>query len=156
MTTVEEQQVWRVSPPIRHFAVAVALFFLLLAVTLTAIGIEVTGAVLVWVVCLGVLACVWRMYLLPYVALDRDHVVVQGAFTQRSVDYASIRTARPGMYGLVITTDQGSIVGWAVQKSTFSAWFHRRTRADDIAAEIMDRAERASPPPAARVGPPTR
>ena len=46
------------------------------------------------------------------------------------------------MYGLVITTDQGSVVGWAVQKSTLSGWFHRRTRADDIAAEIMDRAER--------------
>jgi hypothetical protein len=143
-TRAEPQQLWRVPPPIRHFALAVALFFLLLAFTLTAIGITVAGAVLVWIVCLGVSTCVWRLYLLPYVALHRDGVVVQGAFAEHTADYASIRAARPGLYGLVITTDAGAIVGWAVQKSAFSEWFHRRTLADDIAAEIMDRAGRAS------------
>jgi hypothetical protein len=31
-----------------------------------------------------------------------------------------------------------AVTAWAVQKSKFSEWTHRHTRADDVVAEIMD------------------
>jgi hypothetical protein len=137
-------RVWYVESAIRRFAKASALFFVVLAALLTAIGIVLAGAVLVWLVCLVVLACVWRVYLVPYVALGPDGLEVQGAFAHRALSYASIREARPGLYGLQIRTmDGNTIVGWAVQKSKFAEWFHRHTRADDVVADIMDRVERA-------------
>ena len=37
----------------------------------------------------------------------------------------------------------GSVLVWAIQKSTLSEWLHQRTRADEIAAEIMERVELA-------------
>ena len=65
---------------------------------------------------------------------------MRGVFARHTVDYDSIRLARPGMYGLRIeTTDQGAVTAWAVQKSKFAEWTHRHTRADNVADEIMDR-----------------
>jgi hypothetical protein len=135
-----------VEEPVRRLAVFVALLFVFVAAFLTAIGVRLLGAALVWAMAIGVMLFIWRWYLVPYVALTHDRLEVQGALSWRSVGYGSIRTVTPGSMGLQVeTADEGRILIWAIQKSTVSEWRHRRTRADEVAAEIMERVESASP-----------
>jgi Bacterial PH domain len=133
-------EVWRVDEPVRRLAVAVTVLFVLIALGATAIGLSVAGSVVMWVLAVLVVLSVWRWYMVPYVAVTPDCVVVRGVFARRTVDYDAIRLARPGLYGVRIeTTDQGTVTAWAVQKSKFSEWTHRRTRADNVVAQIMER-----------------
>lgn len=137
------QSVWRVPRLIRRSAVAAAFVFLLLALGATAIGMGPGGSVGLWVVAGLMLVCAWRCYLVPYVALTEERLVVQGAFAQHSVRYSSIREVRPGPYGLRIKTKaQRSLVGWAVQKSRYTEWSHGEATADEVVAEIMERVDR--------------
>jgi hypothetical protein len=143
LSAVEEDgraQVWRVDTPVRRSAVAVSRFFVLLALVATAIGDKTSSSVFMWAFAVLVMLLVWRWYIVPYVALTPDHVVVRGVFARRTVGYGTIRRVLPGLYGVRIETeDQGAVTAWAVQKSKFSEWTHRHTRADDMAAAIMDR-----------------
>ena len=134
--------VWRVADHVRKVAVFAAGFFLFLALVATAVGLVLAATALMWLVALLVIVCVWRWYLVPYVALSSDWLVVQGAFAHRVVPCGAIREARPGLYGLRIKTTNGrAFVAWAVQKSKFAEWFHRETRADEVVAQIMQRAD---------------
>jgi purine-cytosine permease-like protein len=138
-------QVWGVTTAIRRAALGVSLVFIALALVMTAVGIKPVGALLTWLVCLLVILFVWRCYLVPYVELGPDQLVVQGAFASRSVPLDTIRVVRPGVYGLRIETrTEGTIVAWAVQKSKFAEWFHRRTRADRVIEQIVARAHGAA------------
>jgi len=138
-------KVWRVEQPVRRLAALVAVSFVLLAVLFTAAGTFVAGAVVMWILALGVMGCVWRWYLVPYVALTADHLEVQGAFAHRRVGYRSIREVRPGTIGLQVeTAKEGSVLVWAIQKSTLSGRRHPQSRADEVAAEIMERVQLAS------------
>jgi len=140
------EPVWRVPRSIRQSAVAVGLVFVAFTVGATAIGLDAWGTVCLWVVSILMLLCAWRWYLVPYVALTDDRLVVQGVFGQHAVRYSSIRDVRPGLYGLRIRTKaQESFVGWAVQKSKFAEWSRRETLADEVTAAIMVRV-RAAPP----------
>lgn len=137
-------RVWRVDGPVRRLAVGVSLLFVLIALASTAIGLVAASAVVMWALAILVMVSVWRWYLVPYVALTPDRVVVRGVFSRRTVGYGAIRQARTGLYGMRIETeDQGAVTAWAVQKSKFSEWTHRHTRADDVVAEIMDRVHEA-------------
>jgi hypothetical protein len=137
---------WRVPRPIRLSAVAAGLVFVLVAVGATAIGLGAGGAVALWAIAVLMLLCAWRCYLVPYVALTADRLVVQGAFAQHSVRYSSIRDVQPSLYGLRIRTKaQESVIGWAVQKSKYAEWSRRETTADEVVAEIMERVEHAPP-----------
>jgi hypothetical protein len=138
-------KVWRVEQPVRRLAVLVALFFVLMAVFLTAIDVVAAGAAILWILAIAVMFSTWRWFLVPYVALRSEHLEVQGAFSLRSVGYDSIRSVTPGPMGLQVeTAKEGSIVIWAIQKSRVSQRMHRDTRADRVAAEIMERVESAS------------
>jgi hypothetical protein len=142
--TASAQPLWRVPRPLRRSAVATALLFVVVALGATAMGLAAGGALALWVIAVLMLVCAWRCYLVPYVALTADRLVVQGAFAQHSVRYSSIRDVRPGLYGLRIkTSGQESLVGWAVQKSKYAEWSHRETTADEVVAEIMERVEHA-------------
>ena len=144
---VAHPKVWRVDAPVRRLAVLVALFFLLVAAFLTAIGVVFPGAALLWVLAIGGMLCMWRFCLVPYVALASDHLEVQGVFAQHSVGYESIRAVKPGSMGLQVeTADGGPVLIWAIQKSSVSKWLHQKTRADQVAAEIMARVESAEAP----------
>ena len=133
-------QVWRVDEPVRGLALVVSIFFVVLALGSTAIGLAIAGDVVMWMLAVLVVLSVWRCYIVPYVALTPDRVVVRGVFARRTVGYGAIRRVRPGLYGVRIETeDQGTVTMWAVQKSKLSEWRHRHTRADDVVAEIMDR-----------------
>jgi hypothetical protein len=139
-------QVWRVADNVRKIAVFAAAFFLFLALVATAVGLLLAATALMWAVALLVVVCVWRWYLVPYVALSSEWLVVQGAFAHKAVRYRAIREARPGLYGLHIKTTTGRVVvACAVQKSKFAEWLHRETRADELVAEIMERVDHPVP-----------
>jgi hypothetical protein len=135
------QPVWRVPRPIRRSAVTAGFVFVVVALAGTAGGFDPASAMSLWLLAVLMLACAWRLYLVPYVALTADRLVVQGAFAHRSVRYSSIRDVRPGVYGLRIKTKaQDSFIGWAVQKSKWQ----RETTADEVVAEIMERVHGSS------------
>ena len=137
------QPVWRVPRPVRRSAVIASYVFVVIALAGTAVGFDPASALSLWVLALLMLLCAWRWYLVPYVALTPDRLVVQGAFAHRSVGYSSIRDVRPGVYGLQIKTKaQESFIGWAVQKSKW----HREATADEVVAEIMGRVQVSSSP----------
>ena len=136
---------WRVDASVRRLAVYVALLFVLVAALLTAIGINVDGAVILWVMAIAVMLGMWRWYLVPYVALTAERLEVQGVLSQHSVGYGSISGVSPGPMGLQVqTAKEGSILIWAIQKSKVAEWLHKDTRADQVAAAIMARVELAS------------
>jgi hypothetical protein len=136
---------WRVEASARRLAVCVALLFVLAAAFLTVIGINLVGAVFLWVMAIAVMLGIWRWYLVPYVALDAEHLEVQGVLSLRSIGYGSISGVRPGSMGLEVqTAKEGSILIWAIQKSKVSEWLHKDTRADEVAAAIMARVALAS------------
>jgi hypothetical protein len=142
--TAATQPVWRVPRPIRRSAVAAGLVFVVVALGATAIGLEAGGVLALWAIAVLMLLCAWRCYLVPYVALTPERLVVQGAFAQRSVRYSSIRDVQPALYGLRIRTKaQESVIGWAVQKSKYAEWSRRETTADEVVAEIMERVQHA-------------
>ena len=97
-------KVWRVDEPVRRLGVFVALLFVSVAAVLTAIGINVDGAVILWVMAIAVMVGIWRWYLVPYVALTAAHLEVQGVLSLRSVGYGSIRGVSPGPMGLQVQT----------------------------------------------------
>jgi hypothetical protein len=137
--------VWRVEEPVRRLAVFVGLFFLFVAAFLTAAGVVFPGVAVLWILAIGAMLCMWRWCLVPYVALTSDHLEVQGVVSRHCVGYDSIRAVTPGSMGLQVeTADGGHILIWAIQKSKVSDWLHQRTRADEIAAEIMERVESVS------------
>jgi hypothetical protein len=139
-------QVWRVAEHVRKVAVFAAAFSFFLALVATAVGLLLAATALMWAVALLVIICVWRWYLVPYVALSSEWLVVQGAFAHKAVPCRAIREARPGLYGVRIkTTTGGAFVARAVQKSKFAQWFHRETRADALAAQIMERVDHPVP-----------
>jgi hypothetical protein len=141
----ETATVWRVPQPVRAAAVGVFIACVCLALLSTAVGVTVWGALVLWAMVLAVMLGVWRWYLVPYVALTPEHLVVQGAFGYRSVCYDAIDRARPGVLGLRIeTSSEGAFTAWAIQKSKLSEWLDRDTPADDLAAQIMRRVDHAS------------
>jgi len=136
-----------VTAPVRVAALSVAVGFLLVAAAVTAVGVDPAGTVAIWALAMLVVLCVWRWYLVPYVALTPDRLVVQGVFSHWAVRYGAINDARPGLLGIrVDTVDQGAFTAWAVQKSTLSGWLHRRTRADEVAGAIMARVREVGTP----------
>jgi hypothetical protein len=51
----------------------------------------------------------------------------------------------PGPMGLQVqTAKEGSVLIWAIQKSKVAEWLHKDTRADQVAAAIMERVALAS------------
>ena len=140
------QPVWRVPRPVRRSAVIASYVFVVIALAGTAVGFDAASALSLWVLAVLMLLCAWRWYLVPYVALTPDRLVVQGAFARRAVRYSSIRDVRPGLYGLrIMTKAQESFIGWAVQKSKVAEWSHKETTADEVVAEIMERVQESSP-----------
>ena len=134
-------QVWRVADHVQMIALFAAGFFLFLALVATAVGLLLAATAIMWLIALLVTLCVWRWYLVPYVALSSEWLVVQGAFAHRAVRCRAIREARPGLYGLRIKTTSGGFVASAVQKSTFAEWLHRESRADMVIAQILERVD---------------
>jgi Bacterial PH domain len=77
------------------------------------------------------------------ITIADECVVVRNPLWTQRVRLAEIASVEPGYSGLQITTAEGrTVTAWAVQKSNWSAWRGRRTRADEIAAAIVRHAVR--------------
>ena len=146
---VTEREVWRVPAGVRAMAVGVFLLFVALATLLTSFDASATGVLAFWAATLLVLLGVWRWFLLPYVALTPEHLVVQGVFFHRVEPYGAITAAVPGPYGMRIETRASdAFTAWAVQKSKVAQWLDRPTPADEAASTIMARAGAVASTPA--------
>ena len=76
----------------------------------------------------------------PALTADDAGVTVRNPFSTKRVGYGEIMRCITGYYGITIRTRSGAVVAWAVQKSNLTTWLHRRTRADEVARVIEQRA----------------
>jgi hypothetical protein len=111
----------------------------------------VTGAEagpLVGVVGFGLFPVVaWRWGTHSLLATSADGVVVRNPVRTVVVPWTEIERCVPSSLGLIIERHGGAqpIVAWAVPKPNVSRWLRRRTRADDVAAALEERAAAAQP-----------
>ncbi|MEU9021341.1 PH domain-containing protein [Actinomadura sp. NPDC048394] len=77
------------------------------------------------------------------ITIADECVVVRNPLWTQRVRLGEIAAVEPGYSGLRITTTDGrTVTAWAVQKSNWSTWRGRRTRADEVAAAIVRSAVR--------------
>jgi hypothetical protein len=135
---------WRVGPPWRQLASAAAV--------LVALGCSI-GALFdpVWLL-IGLIAAgpfvaiVLLMTLRPRIEAQSDGLRITNPLRTYSVRWDEVRDITPGYWGLQIELSDGRLItAFAAQKSNWSSWRHRSTRADDIAAELLRRAGRMAP-----------
>jgi Bacterial PH domain len=85
----------------------------------------------------------WRWGTHPRLATSAEGVVVRNPLRTTVVPWADVERCEPSSLGLVIERRAGTgkpVVAWAVQKSNLAGWLRRRTRADEVAAAIEERA----------------
>jgi hypothetical protein len=87
----------------------------------------------------------WRWGTHPLLATSADGVVVRNPVRTVVVPWADVERCVPSSLGLLIERrgDGRTVVAWAVQKSNLFRWLGRRTRADDVAAALEERAAAA-------------
>jgi hypothetical protein len=84
----------------------------------------------------------WRWGTHPLLGTSADGVVVRNPVRAVVVPWADVERCVPSSLGLLIQRRGGGrpVVAWAVQKPNTSRWLSRRTRADDVAAALEERA----------------
>ena len=84
----------------------------------------------------------WRWGTHPLLGASADGLVVRNPVRTVVVPWADVERCVPSSLGLLIERRSGGrpIVAWAVQKPNLSRWFSRRTRADEVAAALEERA----------------
>jgi len=88
----------------------------------------------------GVAVVVWRAAIRPRVVLGDTGVEVVNPWTRRMLAWSDVLWADPGYSGVTISSRSGrSVTAWAVQKSNFSTWTKRTTRADHLVKAIRTR-----------------
>jgi hypothetical protein len=102
-------------------------------------GGRVWGFVLVGAALAGWFLFAWR----PEVRLTGRTLVVRNPLKSYRVPLERLESASGGYAGLRLFTLDGRIDAWAVQKTNFSPWLSRTTRADDVAAAILRRRDEA-------------
>jgi hypothetical protein len=82
---------------------------------------------------------VWAIgSLRPRITLTATELIIRNPLRSRRIQLTELSSVQGGWGGLKIKTSSGDVVvAWAVQKSRYAQWSHKRTRADDIADEIM-------------------
>lgn len=135
-----DTQIWRVTPRGRAAAVVVAVAVVALAVGVTAGGSSVGVVVILWLAAVFVGLGAWRWAFVPYVAMNATGLDVQNFLGRAQISYDDIDAVGVSYAGLTIVRRSGRpVVAWAVQKSNLAIWFHRRTRADEVADAIRAR-----------------
>lgn len=85
----------------------------------------------------------YRFGVLPSIALTATGIRVRNPLRRHEIAWRDIDVVGPTYYGLRIKRVDGRpITAWAVQKSNWSRWTKRTTRADEVADEL-NRASRA-------------
>ncbi|MGI8806519.1 MAG: PH domain-containing protein [Acidimicrobiales bacterium] len=129
---------WRISPPWRQLAAG----SVVLAVGGFLIAALFDPTWLPGLISVGPLASIVVLNVLrPSIEASPDSLRIQNPFRTYVVRWDEIRSVVPGYRGLQIELSDGSVVNaFAAQKSNWSSWRHRSTRADEIAAELLRRA----------------
>lgn len=136
--------VWRVGLVGRVGWILVFIFWLSIAIVFSYTE-AVSIAVLMWIAS-GLLAVFgWRSAFVPYISAAPQELVVQNRFWRRTIPWEDVEAIKPGYYGLLIKRRSNmAVTAWAVQKSNFSVWTKRRTRADDVAEQLLGLAKQYS------------
>jgi hypothetical protein len=80
----------------------------------------------------------WRLAFAVSITLEPTKVVIRNPAGTRVVSLEEISAVRPGYYGLTFVLTGGrQVTAWAVQKWNLATWLRLRTRADEIADEIL-------------------
>jgi hypothetical protein len=143
VTGDELDEVWRPSRGSRVGAWVVgSLGGLLCLVSLAAAVTGVGADALLAAVVFGLFPVfAWRWGTHPLLGTCEDGVVVRNPVRTVVVPWSDVERCLPSSLGLVVERRSGrAVVAWAVQKSNLSRWLRRRTRADDVAAALEERA----------------
>jgi len=148
--TVSSRRVWRAEHRTRIAVViclvAAAAALVVLAALAYARGTTVwLPNLLVLLTLLGVLYA-WRFGLHPSLLATDTQVVVANPFRTYAFDWDDITVIAPGENGLLIGSEDAQAEAWCVQKSNWATRTGRRTRSDDIAAELLDLLDSYDPP----------
>lgn len=83
----------------------------------------------------------WRFGLHPRIVADERGVRVVNPFRRSRFDWEEITVVFPGENGLVIASPHLRTEAWCVQKSNTASRRGRHTRADAVAADLLDLAD---------------
>lgn len=135
---------WRVGLPWRQLASAAAV----LVVLGCAIGALFDPVwLLIGLIAAGPFVAVVVLTILrPRIEAQPDGLKITNPMSTYIVRWDELRDVTPSYWGIQIELSDGRLItAFAAQKSNWSSWRHRTTRADDIAAELLRRAGRISP-----------
>lgn len=139
---------WRPTAALRSFAVAFATGAVALGGWIIAVatneGVWWQGVAFVFAFFLLPAAVGLRYALRARIVLTPDALVVVSTFSEHRFPWTDIRHAEPGYGGIHIhLRDGGTFLAGAVQKGNLWTWTGRRTRADELADLIIERASAA-------------
>jgi Bacterial PH domain len=141
----ELDQVWRPDRWTRVGAWALGLVGALLSVA--GLGSAVTGDASTGLVAAAVFGLfplvAWRWGTHPRLSASGDGIAVRNPLRTTVVPWSDVERCVPGALGLVIERRAGTgkpVVAWAVRKPDLALWLRRRTRADEVAAALEERA----------------
>jgi hypothetical protein len=85
----------------------------------------------------------YRGGVVPSIEATEQEINIRNPLGRRKIPWSDVVEVSPSAWGLRITLRDGtSPVGWAVQKSNWSIWNNRRTRADNVAQILTREAHR--------------
>jgi hypothetical protein len=135
-------EIWRPASSWRIFLVLVAIGEFALGVFTLVLGIrqgDVLAGMLVALL-LGAPGLWFIAYSRAYVMLCDEGVRARNILSTTDTPWDQIDTAGAGYWGIaILRVDGPALVAMAVQKSNFSTWIGRETRADRLAAAITAR-----------------
>ncbi len=139
------RQTWRAAPLtlaiVITFAVVSVLGIPLLAYLIHQRTNDYLVPVALLVLTIAVVLYAWRFGLHPRIAADERGVSVVNPFRRAWFDWDDITVVFPGENGLVIASAVLRTEAWCVQKSTTATRRGRHTRADAVAAGLLELAD---------------
>lgn len=153
------RRTWRAAP----LTLALVITFLVVSVTaipaMAFLVYQRLESYLLPAVLLGLTVAVvlyaWRFGLHPRIVADADDLVIVNPFGRARFEWDEISVVFPGENGLVVASPRLRAEAWCVQKSTTAVRRGQHTRADTVAAEILDLVDEHDPS-AAEAGDGTR
>jgi hypothetical protein len=148
MATDELDQVWRPNRWARLWAGALGLVGVVvcLAGLVIAVGEDARTGLVVAAVFGLFPVFAWRWGTHPLLGASDEGIVVRNPVRTTLVPWADVEQCSPSSLGLVIERHSGRpVVAWAVPKPNVARWLRRRTRADEVAAALDERAAASQP-----------
>ncbi len=143
------RQTWRAAP----LTLAVVIAFLVISVVVIPVlayliyqrqhGYVLPSVLIALTV--AVVLYAWRFGLHPRIVADDREVTVVNPFRKNRFGWDELRVVFPGQNGLVIASARTRTEAWCVQKSNTATRRGRYTRADAVAADLLELADAHDP-----------